>query len=223
VPGQEQLVFFVEGQGDCAAIPSLAKRMLKESFGPDCPLRVDLRPFTVGNLAKLTGRCAEKWVQLLGAALKSRQPLGGVVLLLDGDAKCMPPPAPPKTLFCPATAARVLAAEARKAGAGDVFSVAVVFACPEFETWLIAGREGFAGQLKPDIEPPVDVEKVRDAKRWLKAARRDGYQPTIHQLELAKAADLIAMRSLRSFRRFENALNLLVEAHAKNDRVVTPE
>ncbi len=223
MPGQEQLIFLVEGEGDLQAVPTLAKRLLKESFGSECDLRVSLSSIRVGNLANFTGQYVETWLHRLQLALKTRPRLAGVVLVLDGDTKWTTDLAGHKIRFCPGAAARSLAAEARKVGGGDVFSVAIVFACPEFESWLIAGRAGFAGQLKPDSEPPHDVEKIRDAKKWLRLARRDGYRPTIHQLELAKSTDLDGMRSLRSFLRFEKTLKLLVEAHAKSDRIVTPE
>ena len=223
MPGQEQLVFLVEGEGDLQAIPTLAKRLLKDCFGPDCELRVGLKSIRVGNLANLAGHHTETWLRFLQLALKIRQRVAGIVLVLDGDTKWTTDLAGNKIRFCPGMAARSLATEARKMGGGGVFSVAIVFACPEFESWLIAGRGGFAGHLKPDIDPPVDVEKIRDAKKWLRLARQDGYRPTIHQLELAKLADLDGMRSLRSFSRFEKTLKLLVKAQANNQRIVTPE
>lgn len=222
MPGQEQLVFLVEGAGDCDGVPILAKRILKRHFGADYSLRVDDRPLTVGHLSKLTGRHAQEWSKKLRAALMSRRAPGAIVLLLDGDLDHAPPPAPPKTPFCPGSVAQFLAREARHAGAGHVFSVAVVFACPEFESWLIAGREGFADQLKPQLNSPPSIEK-RDAKGWLASAIQTSYRPSQDQGRLAKLADLDGMRDVRSFLRFEKTLKLLVEAHARNERIVTPD
>ncbi|MBX9791612.1 MAG: DUF4276 family protein [Pirellulales bacterium] len=213
----------VEGEGDVQAIPALAKRVLKDCFGSQCELRVSLNSIRVGNLANLAGHRVETWLRQLQLSIRVRERIAGIVLLLDGDTKWTTDLAGKKIRFCPGIAARLLAAESRKVGGGDVFSVAIVFACPEFESWLIAGRAGFAGELKPDVEPPVEVETIRDAKKWLRLARHDGYRPTLHQLALANGASLDGMRTLRSFRRFEKTLKLLVEAHAHNQRIVTPE
>ena len=46
-----------------------------------------------------------------------------------------------------------MAESAAKIGAGRDFSLAVVFACVEYETWLIAGTESLAGRTFKDGRP----------------------------------------------------------------------
>jgi len=99
-----------------------------------------------------------------------------------------------------------------------------VFACQEFESWLIAGVESLAGKplkdgrpgVKAGIAPPdKNLEAApRDAKRWLRKATVSGYSPARDQAALAKIVDLdlIRNRPMRSFRRLENALSQIVSA-----------
>jgi hypothetical protein len=84
-------------------------------------------------------------------------------------------------------------------GAGKTFSVPVVFARQEFETWLIAGVASLAGRRLPDgrlIEPNAkapdgDLElSPRDAKGWLRAIVEEGYKPTRDQAALTTLVDL---------------------------------
>lgn len=69
---------------------------------------------------------------------------------------------------------------------GDLFSVAVVFACREYESWLIAGVESLSGKrlmgglagVRAGTHPPEgDLEaSLRDAKGWLKKVMESGYK-----------------------------------------------
>jgi hypothetical protein len=68
-----------------------------------------------------------------------------VVSRFDGDIEKVAGKA-----FCAAAVARSLALEAKHVGAGRTFSVAVVFAIQEFETWLIAGTASLTGRRLPD-------------------------------------------------------------------------
>ena len=125
--------------------------------------------------------------------------------------------------------------EARAVGAGSKFSLAVVFACLEFESWLIAGVESLAGRKSSDGLAGVrtgtsrfegDVEShPRNAKGWLSGVMEAGYKPTIHQAFLTSEVDLNVIRSknVRSFRRMESALVQLVSAFRSSTHVVTPE
>jgi hypothetical protein len=131
-------------------------------------------------------------------------------------------------------AARRLADEARKVGGGSLFSVAIVFACMEFESWLIAGVKSLAGarfsdgrsELPETIgEVPANPESApRDAKGWLARNMKTGYSPTRDQAELTRLVDLnlIRQQETRSFRRLESAVKQLVSAIRSGEHTVTP-
>jgi hypothetical protein len=221
-----RLVLFVEGEGEAAAVPTLVRRLISEKGGwPD--IFLDDHPFRVGSVEKLVKAEHREWKRFLGAGLK-RPNVGGVLLILDGDAD----KAGGKT-FCAAEVARSLAGAARQVGAGTTFSVAVVFARQGFESWLIAGIASLRGQALPDgrlvgseaTAPEGDLEvSPRDAKGWLSAILEGGYKPTRDQAVLTKLIDLdvIRGRGLRSFRRLESALATLLEAFRSNQPTASP-
>ena len=135
---------------------------------------LDDDPFRVGSVDKLVKEDFRNWKRFLGASLK-RPNVGGVLLILDGDIEKVG-----GKEFCAAEVAKSLAGAAMHVGAGETFSVAVVFARQEYETWLIAGIASLAGQRLPDgrlIEsnakaPDGDLEaSPRDAKGWLRTHR----------------------------------------------------
>lgn len=223
----KRLVLFVEGEGDREAVPVLVRRLLTELKAWDSVF-LDPRPFEVGSLGKLVKKDCRNWIRWLQAAAK-RGSLGGVLLLLDGDEDRVA-----GKLFCAAEAARMLAREARQARAGELFSVAAVFACQEFESWLIAGVESLAGEKFSDGRPGVtggttppaqDLELTpRDAKRWLSRVIQSGYNPPRDQAALTELVDLDLIRSrpMRSFRRLESAIQELVTAARSDTPVATP-
>ena len=150
------------------------------------------------------------------------------MLILDGDIETVGGKA-----FCAAEVAKSLAGEAMHVGAGQTFSVAVVFATQEYETWLIAGIASLAGQRLPDgrvissdAKPPEgDLEaSPRDAKGWLRAVVEGGYKPTRDQAELTRLVDLgvVRGRNLRSFRRLECAVSSLLVAIRGSRPIVSP-
>jgi len=113
-----------------------------------------------------------------------------------------------------------------------------VFACQEYESWLIAGVEALAGRpLPPDGRPGVhpgttapagNLELApRDAKKWLGKHMASGYKPTMDQGPLTKLLvenlGPVRQRALRSFRRLETALQELVNAIRSGNHIVTPE
>ncbi|OWK45169.1 hypothetical protein [Fimbriiglobus ruber] len=101
----KRLVFFVEGDGDVEAVPTLAaKLMLHLPDELQWQLFVDDRAFKIGNLDSVTGRRADNWTNYLGAARK-RPDLGAVLTILDGDSSHFEG-AP----FCPRDTALALAA-----------------------------------------------------------------------------------------------------------------
>jgi Domain of unknown function (DUF4276) len=222
----KRLVLFVEGEGEADAAPMLVKRLLAEQGAWDS-LFLDDKPFRVGGANKLVKADFCEWRRLLAASLKRRD-IGGVLLILDGDIKKSW-----KGAFCAADVARSLAVEAVHVGGGKTFSVAVVFARQEYETWLIAGIASLAGKTLPDgrlipshAKPPDGdlEERPRDAKGWLRDVIEGGYKPTIDQASLTDLVDLevIRARNLRSFQRLESAVSSLLSAIRNNQRIVSP-
>jgi len=225
------LTLFVEGDGDEAALPVLVRRLLKESKATDV-LCVDDRLWITGGASRLVTPKAVQdgnWERWLSAARK-RKEFFGVLLVADGDLKGIG-----NQPFCPGRAALDLIRRAKTVGAGHIFSVAVVFACREYESWLIAGVRSLAGRALPGgltgvragVEPPDgDLElHPRDAKGWLSKSIVNGYKETLHQEPLSASVDLkqIRDRNMRSFRRLETSVKMLIEA-AKSDRhIVTPD
>ena len=224
----KRLVLLVDGVGDAAAAPILAKRLLSEYNAFDVVI-LDPAPFRVGAYSKISKNGFAEWQRYLAAAAK-RKDCGGCILLLDGDSNAKVANQP----FCAMRAARLLAAEARKLGAGTRFSVAVVFACMEFESWLIAGAASLVGKTFPDrrkvnlstgTQVPPDPEVApRDAKSWFRKIIETGYKPARDQAELTRLVEIdeIRARNMRSFRRLESALQELVVAFRKGVHVVTP-
>jgi hypothetical protein len=168
-----------------------------------------------------------EWKRKLAASLKRRN-VGGVLLVLDGDVKKVE-----GDVFCAAKVARSLASEAASVGGGVTFSVAVVFARQEYESWLIAGIDSLAGQRLSDGRmiaknakaPEGDLEESpRNAKGWFSGVIEGGYKPTRDQGALTDLVDLKAIRKrkLRSFRRLESALAGLVSAVRNDKHTATP-
>jgi hypothetical protein len=119
---------------------------------------------------------------------------------------------------------------AAAAGAGKTFSLAVVFACIEYETWIIAGIESLAGKkykdgrpaLPPNHKfPPGDPES--HGKRWLEQNCR-GYRPTLDQSALTELLDLnlVRAKNLRSFKRLDHAIDQLLNAVGSGSHISAP-
>ncbi len=224
----KRLVLFVEGQGDVEAAPILLKRLLKE-YGAFDAVFPDPNPFRVGEYSKIGRKDFGEWRRLLRAAAM-RKNVGGCLLLLDGDSRAEVG----EKSFCAMRAARRLAEEARKVGGGSLFSIAIVFARMEFESWLIAGATSLAGARFSDGrgefpemigEIPRDPESApRDAKGWFRRVMKSGYSPTRDQAELTRLVDLdlIRQQGMRSFRRLECAIKELVGAIRSGEHAVTP-
>ncbi|MDQ6631021.1 MAG: DUF4276 family protein [Verrucomicrobiota bacterium] len=229
----KRLVLLGEGHGEVSAFPILAKRLLREKKLDDL-FFIDDKLVRTGNAAGLIKWDKEKrkndsskWSRLLRIA--SRRPnLGGVLAVYDGDARTFP--AGSSTNFCPATAAKLMATEAIEAGAGKTFSLAIVFACVEYESWLVAGVESLVGKTFKDGRPAL-ASNVKEAigepeshgKKWLER-NSPGYRPARDQSLLTELVDFSVVRkkNLRSFARLENALNELQKANESGVFVSTP-
>jgi cobalamin biosynthesis protein CobT len=221
----KRLVLFVEGDGEAEAAPKLVKRLLTEQNAWDAVL-LDEAPFRVGHVNKLMKDDFRDWMRKLRACQK-RKNVGGVLLLLDGDVRVG------RKDFCAFAVARSLAEAAIRVGAGETFSVAIVFARQEYESWLIAGIASLAGRrlsdarlINPDATAPLgDLEEnLRNAKAWLGGIVEGGYKPTRDQAGFTEIVDLniIRQRKLRSFRRLESALSNLISAFRDNKPIATP-
>jgi len=223
----KRLVLFVEGEGEAEAMPHLVKRLFTDLFAWDA-LAIDKDPpFRIGHLHKLVKNEYFEWKRKLQACLK-RKNVACVLLVLDGDTKSVE-----GKPFCAAEVARRLAAEATALGAGTTFSVAIVFANQEYESWLIAGISSVAGKKLPDgraisasaIPPACNLEESpRDAKGWLNKVIEGGYRPSRDQSALTSMIDLEPIRAagLRSFQRLESALSQLLTAIKSDKHVATP-
>jgi hypothetical protein len=222
----KRIVLFVEGESDADALPKLVKKLLNEQHAWSS-VTLDENPFRVGEANKLMKDGFREWQRFLSASAK-RPNVGGVLLVLDGDVKKVA-----GRDFCAATVAKSLAEAAKKPGGGVLFSVAVVFARQEYESWLIAGIESLAGKQLPDGRKIAATAKApagnledspRDAKGWLGTIIEGGYKESRDQEALTKLVELstIRTRCLRSFRRLEAALSQLVLAVRNQQPVVSP-
>lgn len=216
----KRLVLFVEGEGDVGGAPVLVGRMVHEL--PDelqGTLFVDPDPFRVQGIHHLTGRVAGNWTRHLNSARSTRRNLGGILLLLDGDADRVE-----GSPFCVVDTARALAEAARTAAGGKLFSVAVVFVRQEFESLLIAGYQSLPGQRPGVALPPAIENAPRDAKGWLDDHLDGGYKPTEDQARLSGAVrfDDIRTAGLRSFARLEHALREIATAVQSGQHIVSP-
>ncbi|MHC4404376.1 MAG: DUF4276 family protein [Planctomycetota bacterium] len=224
---RKRVVLFVEGQGDALAVPVLVKRLITDLDAWDC-LFLDSKPFVVGRVNRLFKDDCRNWLRWLGTAAK-RGTIGAVLLVLDGDLSRIH-----GERFCAANVARRLARESTQARGGDLFSVATVFACQEYESWLIAGVESLSGKrlkdgrpgVLPGTQPPgKDLELApRNAKGWLNNAMESGYNPVRDQALLTEMVDLelVRNRPMRSFQRLESAVFTVVSALRSQSHIVSP-
>jgi hypothetical protein len=217
------LVVFVEGKGDEDAAQSLLSKLLTLENAWDCVF-LDSRAFRVGNLHGLTRKHSEKWLRHLRAAHASRPNLGAVLLVLDGDLDSWRAADGASRQFCVVDAAKHLAQIAYQGGIHKLFSLGIVFARQEFESWIIAGLAPDSAELKPATElPQAPEESPRDAKRWLARHVHEGYRPTEDQGRLAGLIDVESAASKsRSFQRLRSAVKQLTAAIRAGRPVITP-
>ena len=228
-----KLILFGEGAGDRGSLPILTSKILTRLRCQDA-LSVSREFFEVGNIhsllqvdRKTDQIVATKWLNLLRAAGKQRP--YGILVVLDGDVR-FPPQSP--DAFCAATAARKLADIARReAGAGQVFSLGVVFACKEYESWLVAGIESLAGKRLPNGQVGVRAgtelgraDPQTRGEKWLAQQLTQSYKKTEHQAALTRHLDIeqVVGRKVRSFERLIHAVQQLAEAARSGGYVCSP-
>jgi hypothetical protein len=228
----KRLVLLGEGHGEVLALPILIDKLLQEKGAGDLLyLDRDIIRTSPSRLVKWDKPKNEadysQWISRVSLAARRRD-VGGVLAVYDGDSKMFP--AGSNIPFCAATAAKNMAAKAVSAGAGKIFSLTVVFACAEYETWLVAGVESLAGRqlrdgrlaLPPNVKFPAG-DPESHGKRWLEQ-NCVNYRPTRDQSALTELLDFqfIRAKKLRSFTRLEHAVDQLLGAVAKNHHISTP-
>jgi hypothetical protein len=229
----KRLVILGEGHGEVSALPVLARKVLREKDSEQ-RLFVDGDIIRTGNPLGLVkwdrqqNKADDKeWLRYIRIAAH-RSNLGGILAVFDGDANKFPAGA--NSPFCAATAAKSMALAAAQIGAGRIFSIAVVFACIEYESWIIAGAESFAGKSFTDGRPALQRDVIFPAdnpeshgKRWLEK-NCPGYRPHRDQRLLTELLDLGVVRNkrLRSFSRLDHAIDQILEAVSKNSYIATP-
>jgi len=117
---------------------------------------------------------------------------------------------------CPREVAPHVAARIRERGPWP-FSVVVVCAYREYESWFLASLETIhAGERYSD-----DPEAPQDAKGWLE--RRFGYKETRDQARYTRALDIpLAAERSRSFRRLCHAFEQIASSQEDGNVIVTP-
>jgi len=229
----KRLVLLGEGQGEVLGLPILIRRLVNDKDAVPS-LYVDKDVIRAQNALGLVKWDRQqnrpdpaKWIRYLRIAA-ARRDTAAVLAVFDGDAQCFP--AGFSNPFCAQTAAKLMATVARGAGAGKTFSLAIVFACIEYESWLVAGAESLAGKKLPDGRPalPSSIQSPQGdpethGKGWLER-HMPNYRPTRDQAPLSNLVDLDVVRAknLRSFKRLENAVAQLLAAAKSAIHVSTP-
>jgi hypothetical protein len=229
----KRLVILGEGHGETFALPILADKLLREKDS-DRRLFVDREIIRTRNPLGLVKWSKEEnqpdysqWLKYVNIAARRRD-TGGILAIFDGDAEKFP--AGSISPFCAATAAKSMAAAATQIGAGKNFSLAVVFACIEYESWIIAGAESLVGRsfkdgrpvLLPNVAIPTEDHESH-GKRWLEK-NCSGYRPTRDQAPLTELLNLEVVRNkrLRSFSRLDHAVDQILQAMSNNSHIATP-
>ncbi len=229
----KRLVIIGEGHGEVSALPILTRRILQQKDA-ERRLFVDediIRAHNPAGLVKWNKDKAqldfEEWFKRIRVAAR-RPNLGGILAVFDGDAKKFP--AGKNSAFCAATAAKAMVEAGTRIGAGKNFSLALVFACVEFETWIIAGTESLAGKSFDDGRPILphnlkfpEGDPESHGKGWL-IKNCPGYRPHRDQGPLTKLVDLQVVRKkqLRSFSRLDHAIDQILAAVGKGICIATP-
>lgn len=174
----------VEGHGEVYAVPDLLRRL-----GQAVAMAVTVNPpIRIASGSFMNDRTYfHRYVTL--AASKAAQGNGAVLILLDCDDNC------------PATIGPDLLARARAVRSDVPYIVAL--AKKEYENWFLAAARSLRGQhgLPADLEPPPDIEGIRDAKGWLRERMGEPYDPITHQRLFTRGFDLTEAQSSQSFAR----------------------
>lgn len=179
----------VEGHGEVEALPKLLFRIARSqnaSIRVNPPLRVKSGSF-INDDDYFT-----KQVTL--ASAKAAQENGTVLILLDCEDSC------------PAELGPQLLQKANNVRS-DV-NMLVALAYREFESWFLSAAASLSGSfgLPDNIQPPLNIDRIRDAKGWLSERMDTNYDPLTHQTEFCQRFNLEQARTNSSFNRFYNRI-----------------
>jgi hypothetical protein len=207
-----KIVPLVEGYGEVDAVPLLLRRGLEHLQRWDFEIARPRNAHGCGNLTKPNG--LEKFMLL---CLKEPD-CSAIFVLMDIDAGCatnlahhfshrirlMVPPVP----------------------------VVIVFARREYESWFLASISTLAGKnigvrlgLPADCVAPGDPESIANPKAWLTERMPQGraYKETEDQAPMTHSMDhQLVSNTCRSFRRFQHAIQQLVQAVDQGQVIVSP-
>jgi len=224
MPAPKRLVIFAEGQGGLQSTKRLVCKLVERCHGYG-HLFVDEDVFRLGGLTSLVNRGGEKdWISKVKAAHK-RGNVGAMLLVLDGDFGGKSFETSEGNLpFCAKTYAVLLAKRAREAGAGKLFSLGVVIARAEFESWLIAGCPELAKHCQSHETADFLENGMKGAKKWISERTKAPYKPTRHQDEWAGRVNLDAplLNDMRSFKRMCHSVEQLIQSVRDGKCVCTP-
>jgi hypothetical protein len=182
----------VEGKGEEDALPILIRKIAQErGVYPRIakPFRLD-----AGKMMK-----PDELARAISFQSTRVGPVGGVLVLRDGDDKNM---------TCVDIADRLRAASSTGVNA----RVEVVVAIQEYESWFLASMDSLRSHssVRDDAEYLGDPESPRDAKGRLRDMMTESYRETLHQARFSSLIDLqqAGPRS-RSLRRLIHAVELL--------------
>ena len=167
------IIPFGEGEGEEKSLPVLIKRLAPRDLAPsdDRGPVVVRDAWRVGHLQKLQKDDWRAWRDHLKRASRMAH-TAAVLLVLDGDR----PGAVGTPGMCPGAVAQQMIVAAAETGAGVTFSLAVVIALREVESWFVAGAESLKGpdiDGRPGLEPTAQIPggnlelSLRNAKGWL--------------------------------------------------------
>jgi hypothetical protein len=205
---RNKIYAIVEGHGEAdrgvsatgrAAVPVLVGRLLHDlqsyALFPD----EKYSPFRISYGELFRGDKLERAVRLHGKYADC----AALLVLLDLDDGC------------PKDKAQEIVGRIRRMGKLD-FSVVVVCARREYESWFLASLETIYGD-RYDGDP----EAIRDAKGWLRTQYR--YRQTHHQALCTQKIDIaLAQKRSRSFRRMYHAIEQVVHAVADDETIISP-
>lgn len=189
-----KLGLIVEGHGDVFSAPLLVRRIAHELGAP--PLEIP-RPHRVPRSKLVKEAEVHRAVELMA---RKTAPDGALLILLDADDDC-PAEIGPRVLAWASAAHRD-----RRIG--------VVLAMREMEAWFLAAARSLRGArgLPADLSPPLEPERIRDAKGWLSTRMPNGYSETIDQAALAAVMSLSEAEAAPSFAKLVRDVRRLVSA-----------
>jgi hypothetical protein len=186
------LGLIVEGQGEEQAAPVLIRRLASS-----INILVSCRTWRIPKSKLIQPGEIERVVEAMTRKIGRSKP---ILVLLDGDDACPRDLADRLKSVCHIAHPDVL--------------VSIVIAKREYEAWFLAAVRSLAGKrgLAEKVEPPSDPESIQGAKEWLTARMQSdqSYSPARHQTAYSQLMDLSAAREVRSFRKFEKEVLILL-------------